>query len=154
MEQVSDRQGKDIALKLFNWLGSTFQETKDEYDMLDGSFQVDGKVYGVEIKYVSPLRYTKYDDIIIASNKYDYSIGEGKVKSGLTTSYMMTFTPMDNETICMLVPFTHCLPNRKITKYAPDHHTWNATYSNHDFYSIPRSEARKFKITKEQIIEI
>lgn len=154
MGQVTDEIGKGIAHQLFDWLGSEFQETTEEYDILDGRFNYNGKVYGVEIKYVSPKRYTKYDDIIIATNKYEYSIGEGKVRSGLTATYMLTYTPMKDETICMLVPFTKCLPSRKITKFAPNHHTENTTYSNHPFYSVPRSEARKFKITKEEIIEI
>lgn len=152
----TDIEGKEIAHNFFKNWGFEVTATTDTFDHLDGAFiSKDGEMIGVEVKNMGIDRYEHFNDILIATNKYEYSIGEGKVRSGLTETIKFDYTKVDDGIIVFVTRFSYADTTKKpISLYVPNEHTDNANYSWQQFYSIPRSKAKKYKITEKEIIRL
>lgn len=150
----TDIKGKMLASQVIKCtLGVEFHPTEDEFNILDGWFEYKGKNYGLEIKNMCEGRYFKFNDVLIAPNKYEYSIGEGKEASGLTATYMFNYIELEDQTKILITNFDNCQTARTITFLAPKCHKEDAEREEMPFYSIPRTKARKYTIIDDTLYE-
>lgn len=149
-----DKEGKQIATVFFNSFGYSMTATTDTFNSLDGAFNADGRVYGVEVKWLSNDRYCKYDDIIIAKNKYDYSIGKGKEESALTRTFKVDYTKVDDGIILFTTDFSNCEWLTPVWMLLPTGNYEGAPKEWQMAYKVPRSRAKKWKITDGKVEQI
>ena len=151
----TDEEGKQIAADFFKHFGYVVTATTYENDRLDGAFNTKIGIIGLEVKNMSVDRYTNYNDIPIAANKYDYSINDGKMASGLTKTFKLDYVKTEDGIVCMITDFAKCklykpqLKNWPIGNYkgAPKRPQW--------IHFIPREEMRsKWLITNNKIIKL
>lgn len=150
----TDKEGKAIATVFFNHFGFSMTATTDEFNRLDGAFEASGKVYGVEVKWLSTDRYYEHDDILIAKDKYEYSIGEGKEASGLERTFKFDYTKTEDGIIAFTTDFSNCEGMKTKTLWLPIGNYKGAPKKPTDVYPVPRSKAKKWKITDEKIEQI
>lgn len=150
---ITDEEGKELAAKICEYFGVTMTATTDTFNCLDGAYATnDGRIIGVEVKNMDTDRYEKYDDILIAKNKYDYASNKGKSDSGLTESVKIDYTKFGNSTVVFVTNFSAADGLEPIWKFMPIENVPNAPKKWQQMYEVPRTKARKYKIT-DGIIE-
>lgn len=150
---ITDEEGKALVSQFYSNFGWAFTATTDTFNHLDGRFTTNtGDIVGLEVKNMSMDRYTKYDDILIAADKYEYASNEGKTVSGLTDSVKFDYVKVDSSTtIVMITRFSAADGLTPIEKYMPVENTPNAEKKKQWMYIVPRSRAKKYKITDGKI---
>lgn len=153
----TDTLGKQIASQVLEQIhGTILHVTKEEKNRLDGWFKYKGNNYGLECKYADDCeRFYDYPTMLIAKNKYDYSIGQGKDISGLTTTYMMYFTVLPNGDADIYIGnFSECQNIKWEWMWMPKTHKQNTEYHWVKMYKVELSKAKHYKIKDNKVIEI
>lgn len=152
----TDTLGKQIASQVLEQIhGTILHVTKEEKNRLDGWFEYNGKIYGLEVKSADNDLFYGFPTMLIAKNKYDYSIGQGKEISGLTTTYMLRFTVLPNgDTDLHVCNFDVCQRIKPELMRMPNNHKPNSGHHLEYMYKVPLSLARHFEIIDNKVIEI
>lgn len=150
---ITDEEGKELARWFYSQYGWVVTATTDTFNHLDGKFtNSNGDIIGLEVKNMGTNRYEKYDDILIAKDKYDYASNEAKILSGLTDSVKFDYVNLGHSTIVFITRFSAADGLEPIKRLMPTENTPNAAKKEQLMYEVPRSKAKKYKIT-DGIIE-
>lgn len=150
---ITDEEGKALVSQFYYNFGWAFTATTDTFNHLDGRFTTNtGDIVGLEVKNMSMDRYTKYDDILIAADKYEYASNKGKIVSGLTDSVKFDYVKVNSSTIIVMITRFSAADGKKPKwKYMPIGNCKGAPKKWQLMYSVPRSRAKKYKITDGKI---
>lgn len=152
---ITDAIGKEKASKFFQHWGMTVTATTDTFNHLDGKFtDCNGDIIGLEVKNMGADRYYKYNDILIAKDKYDYATNKAKSISGLTESVKFDYVDFGYATIVYVTRFSAADGLKPIWRYMPIENTPNAPKKWQQMYSVPRWKAKKYVITKDNVERI
>ena len=152
----TDAEGKQIAFDFLKHFGFVLTATTEEMNHLDGSFNTKkGKRVGVEVKHMSEDRYTKYNDIPIADDKYIFSQGQGKEASGLVATYKFDYVKADDGGIFVFTtPFEECAKYPAILVDWPIANYKGAPTKPQWIHFIPRRRANKWLIANGKIEQL
>lgn len=152
---VTDEEGKALATWFYQQYGWVVTATTDTFNHLDGKFtNCNGDIIGLEVKNMGTDRYEKYNDILIADDKYQYATNEAKRISGLTDSVKFDYVNLGHSTIVFVTRFSAADGLKPIDIWMPTENTPNAPKKRQQMYSVPRYMAKKYKITDGKIERI
>ena len=147
----TDAEGKQIATDFFKHFGYVVTATTEPMNRLDGLFNTEIGICGLEVKNMSVERYTKYDDILIAADKYEYSTTNGRQASGLVTTFKFDYVKTDCGIICLITNFDKCKGLAPLPLPLPTGNYKDAPKKWQLVYQVPRQEAHKWLITNDKI---